>query len=412
MSMEQKRVEMPGLSQSSNTMDHVKTLALYCLPVISLFLSFLSYHWAIHTSNQLYRALFFVPYLFFAVFSFIESKRFDIFPALVSLWAQSVALNIIHITSVLFIEKWPSPPRDQLSPASLRSTYRLWSNPRLVPESNTLIIKNQTPGNEPPGVAIFLLRRLLKLALYYSLHTYAIPYLFTNTIGDLYPEDVNLSTPLAAATPRALAVRAWFAVYWIWESIAFLDGANALLSCAAVLAGLDRPADWPALFGRPAAACGLQGFWARFWHQLASRPYKSLARAVVKGIIGVNLPPAVSRALLALVVFFVSGLSHTAVSWHLGVRDMLDLRWFLLNFVGCMGERVGLSIVTCLARQAGYTRKLEVIERSWLGRMAGYLWVFLFFFWSVPLWRYPRLYEQLMVREWMFIFSLFENDLH
>lgn len=40
------------------------------------------------------------------------------------------------------------------------------------------------------------------------------------------------------------------------------------------------------------------------------------------------MPAPVSRMLLAFVVFFLSGLSHMAVSWHLGMRDTLDLQWF------------------------------------------------------------------------------------
>ncbi|KAI6084643.1 membrane bound O-acyl transferase family-domain-containing protein [Hypoxylon rubiginosum] len=393
-------------------MDRIKMLALCFLPVVNLLLSFLSCHWAIHTSNRLHRALFFAPFLCFAIFSFIESKHLYFFPALMSLWYQSVALNIVHIASILLVEKCPEPLQGQKSSpwsTSLRSTYRLWSNPRLLPETTTFPTNNKD-DSEVREITMFLLRRLSKLALYYFFNTYVIPLFLAQTIGELYPEDVNpaaLSAPFLNITARELVVRAWFAIYWIWESVAFLDGANAILASFAVLTGMDKPADWPPLFGHPLEVCGLQNFWSGFWHQLSSRPFKSLAQVVIKTIAstGVDLPLPVSRALLAFIVFLISGLSHTVVSWHLGVRDTLDLQWFLLNFAGCMVERSILSTVRYLAKQVGYTRELSVVERSWLGWMIGYIWLFAFFFWSVPLWKYPRLYEQLMIREWMLIFS-------
>ncbi|KAI1778603.1 membrane bound O-acyl transferase family-domain-containing protein [Hypoxylon cercidicola] len=283
-----------------------------------------------------------------------------------SLWAQSMAPNIVHIASLLFIERWPTPLEDQKNPpwsTSLRATYRLWGNPRLLSEASTSTIKNVEDGD---SLAVFLLLRLTKLTQYYLFHTYVIPCFFAETIVEIYPEDVDqtaLLTRLSDVTAREVVVRSWFAIYWIWESVAFLDGANAALASFAVLAGLDREADWPPLFGQPVAACGLLNFWSQFWHQLPSRPYKCFARAVI-GSAGSNVPTPISRALLAFVVFLLSGLSHMTVSWQLGMRDTLDLQWFLLNFVGCMVERVTLSTVRHLAKRAGCTRELKMIEQS------------------------------------------------
>lgn len=50
-------------------------------------------------------------------------------------------------------------------------------------------------------------------------------------------------------TAREVVVRTWVDMYWIWESIAFLDGANAALAFLAVLTGLDQEDGLPPLFG-------------------------------------------------------------------------------------------------------------------------------------------------------------------
>ncbi|KAI0010570.1 membrane bound O-acyl transferase family-domain-containing protein [Xylariaceae sp. FL0662B] len=381
-------------------------LTLCFIPIADLLLSFLFFHWALHTSDQCLRMFLFAFFLCFATLSFTTSRNFYyLFPDLTSLWAQSVALNIVHITSLLLIEKWPAPPRDQKNPSwssSLRATYRLWGNPQLLPEASKSTVDNEK--QEEP-LAVFLLLRVAKLPLYYYLHTRVMPCLFSETIVELFPDDVAqpaLLTGLHDVTAREVVVRSWVAVSWIWESLVFLDGANAALASFAVLTGLDRPADWPPLFGRPGAACGLRNFWSRFWHRLALRPYKSWAQVATSGM----APTPVSRTVLAFVVFLLSGLSHAAVSWRLGMRDTLDVQWFMLNFAGCLGETIVLSTVRNLAKRAGCARELAAIERSWLGRFVGFSWVFAFFFWSVPLWKYPRLHKGLTATErWMSIFS-------
>ncbi len=59
-----------------------------------------------------------------------------------------------------------------------------------------------------------------------------------------------------------------------------------------------------------------------------------------------------------------------------------------------------------LAKRSGWGRELSAIEKSWLGYAIGYVWVFAFFFWSVPMWRWPRLYDQLATAErWRSILS-------
>lgn len=102
-----------------------------------------------------------------------------------------------------------------------------------------------------------------------------------------------------------------------------------------------------------------------------------------------------SKLIVAFVVFVVSGLSHAAVAWQAGAPDpWLEVWWFVMIFLGCCAERVGLWCVRQVAKCAGLERELASVQQSWLGKVCGYTWVSVFFLWSVPKWKYPRLERQ------------------
>ena len=52
-----------------------------------------------------------------------------------------------------------------------------------------------------------------------------------------------------------------------------------------------------------------------------------------------------------------------------------------------------LSAIRGLAKSTGWFRELKMIEESWFGKFVGFAWVFGFFFWSVPKWKYPVLHS-------------------
>lgn len=394
-------------------MTDLDTLLLSLTPIKSILMAILAFHFSFHSSNNTTRLLLLPLFLYFTMLSFITSDKFFI-PSLTSLWAQSVALNIVHIISLLFIEKHPAPRLSNcqsiLQPSTFLTTLRFWSNPQLLPRARTRAapLPNQV-SPAPAPKSVFVLLRLAKLSLYYHIHTHILPALFSETIMEIYPLDVSetaLLSRLGRVSSREAVVRSYVALSWVWESIVFLDGANALLSLFGVLSGLDLPADWPSMFGGLDEVRGLRTFWARFWHRLASRPYKSCGRAVASGVASLSsraggrrlrwvASPRVQGTIVAFVVFLISGLSHAAVSWRLGMQDWLDVQWFLLNFVACLVETCFLSAVRHLAGRIRLAKQLEAVERSWLGRVVGYLWVFGFFFWSVPLWRFPRMHRVL-----------------
>lgn len=404
---------------TSITMAYLK-LFLSCLaPIEYMGLAILSFHFALHNPNKILRLVLLLPFLYFASHSFIASKKFFI-PALTSLWAQSVALNIVQILSLILIENHPAPHQESrlslFQPSSLMETWRIWCNPQLLSPARRSGSKKSVPENGPKSV--FVLLRVAKLLLYYSLHTYVLPAVFSETIVDIDAIDVAdsaLFSRLSDVSAREAVVRSYLAISWIWESLVFLDGANAILSLVAIISGLDSPADWPSMFGGVDQIRGLRSFWGNFWHRLAARPYGNVGRAVVSGLGSIPglrrndptfLGTQVQGMIIAFVVFLLSGISHAAVSWRLGMRDLLDVQWFLLNFIACAVEIYFVSTVEYFAHRAGLTKELRALEKSWLGRLASYLWVFSFFFWSVPMWRFPRIHRELAAMErWRLIWS-------
>lgn len=377
-------------------MQLLPSLVIWATPIAHLSVAILVFHFALHCPGRRSRLLLFLLFLYFAVLSFLASTNFP-FGFLASLWAQSMALNIVHVFSVLFIENKQAPykgKKDLLSTANICSTYRLWANPQLLPE----VKAKPSRSDQQVTRAVFLLLRLAKLGMYYCMYTLVLPIFYDETLGRILPSDVAQPALLARSawgiTPRETVMRSYVAISWVWNSLVFLDGANAALALFFVGIGFDQPDDWPQLFGSLSEARGLRNFWGRFWHKLAMRPYRNcglvISRTLVRLPCGKLLGRQMSDAVVAFVVFLLSGLSHAAVSWRLGVHDLLDVKWFLLNFAACFIEKLVLSLMRHIAARRGLEREWKMIERSWLGTLVAYGWVFGFFFWSVPLWVYPR----------------------
>lgn len=156
-----------------------------------------------------------------------------------------MALYILHIISLLHIEKSPSPNSSaQLSTQQytasnqrrhfdLRATYKLWGNPQLLPQ---IKVTDAHSSPEAESYPVFFFLRLVKLPIYYYLYSHIIPSLFLQTIVQIYPEDVSpiqqtLLRRFQEVTARELVIRGYTATIWILESVIFLDGANAILAC-------------------------------------------------------------------------------------------------------------------------------------------------------------------------------------
>ena len=373
------------------------------VPPIFLLLSATLFGIILHSDNSVKRRYLSLPFLATSWLSLASHQQFWFSSELLSLWNLSVLLYVLHSISLLYIEKATvSKPPPGLSAYryyrhEVSSTYRLWGNPRLLPKA--IETRNSS------SLIQFIIHRALKLTFYYFAHTTLLPNLHNLIIGPLSPSDVNrhqsslLVLSSSASTLRSLVIRAHTSIYWIWESLVFLDGANALLSLlSVVILRIDSPGDWPPLFGSPSSATSLSNFWSKFWHRLPARPYKNIGRFVAVDLLGLRPRSTPCNLLIAAIVFALSGGIHSFITWQGGYRDWWrEVAWYMLNFGGCTAERLVKHGVRRVAKKMGWSAQLKRIEGSCIGSLIGYVWVLVFFMWSVPFWKYPRMLMQTQV---------------
>lgn len=197
-------------------------------------------------------------------------------------------------------------------------------------------------------------------------------------------------------TARETLMRAFWAFYWAWCSFAMLDAADAALSIISVVVfRLDRPEDWPPLFGSLSEAYSIRRFWGKFWHRLVVRPYSNFGRYAARRIVGLRPDSKAERMTTLFAVFFLSGVAHGVVAWwELGqcAYWTRDVAWFCGNFLAGALEVVVARVFRQCTLKMGWTNHWRhVNESSGLLRAVGFAWVFGFFFWSVPKWMWPKL---------------------
>lgn len=327
-------------------------------------------------------------------------------PGVPLVWGQALTGYVLHTISTLHLRKIP-PPYPSV-PCSMTLGFntcldfgyfrRIWLNPRLIRTHPTNQTSQERPKKQSRGV--FLVLQLSKLLIYYIVQAHISPALFDEVIIDILPDDVapsqqSLLRPLDEFTARECLNVTFVTFSSFWTTFVYLDGTNALMGAFFVMIGLDDPEDWPPLFGDLRQAVGLRNFWSRFWHTLPMKPYRSIGEYISLRILR-QLPQSFShKATIALVAFGLSGAAHALIDWQRDTPDWhLNIYWFLLNFLGCMGESLFVKTLRQLARRARQENDLRTLEESWLGRLIGYVWVCVFFCWTVPMWRFPEIHRQ------------------
>lgn len=94
-------------------------------------------------------------------------------------------------------------------------------------------------------------------------------------------------------------------------------------------------------------------------------------------------------------VFFLSGVAHGIVAWwELGecAYWTRDVAWFCGNFVAGALEVVVVRVLRRCALRMGCEQTWRQLSESCvISKTLGFIWVFCFFFWSVPKWMWPKL---------------------
>lgn len=369
------------------------------------------------------------PFIFlFAGLSFRHLSKLPSWLGLDSLWGLFITIYVAHITAALYTEKWTLASTEEpstimpggsecrslmQSKMDFRAAYRIWSNPRRL---DLLHDKITTAGGQrgSSSMRYFIFVRAAKLCCYAIIHQVISSQIFPGcfrpmSIDDFSPRRErylsriirsNLFATIPSSTTgditlRETLLRAFLAIDWAMAAYLVLEGCHHVFALLFVcVLRLDSPADWPPLFGDIRQITSIRRFWGGFWHRLAVGPYGSHASAFSQKIAGFKRGSKSDKFCVTFCIFLCSGLAHSAVSWQMGQRCGVwrDVAWFMANFVAGAAEAGVQSVCATLARSVGWGRAYDGFASGRWGKVFGVLWVFAFFFWSVPKWQFPKIY--------------------
>ncbi|KAJ5178136.1 uncharacterized protein N7500_000835 [Penicillium coprophilum] len=330
-----------------------------------------------------------------------------------SLWGLLLCIWVGHSTSLLFIEDlrvWEDGDYlgriSKLAPHIPGKYYKglkLWNNPLLLGTSYQFV-KIPKSAACSPSLARFTVLRLGKVAAYVGAYFYIKSHVFPAAFIPLRIDEFGplhqvyfrrLSSQIVPITLRETLMRCAFVLWWTFSAVAMLDSAHAALSLLSVsLLRFDEPSEWPPIFGSLGQAWTIRRFWGKFWHQIVRRTYTNYGECISRKILVLQPRSLPDKVLIIFVIFFLSGVSHAAVSWQLGDHCgwPLDIWWFCTNFVAGLLEVVVTQLFRALMKKVGKKSQLKWLDESIWSRVFGFVWVFSFMFWSIPKWQYPKLY--------------------
>lgn len=207
----------------------------------------------------------------------------------------------------------PSDPRDTTR-IKYQRRFRLL-NARLI---NALSTNTVSPEKSKQSRLVFLILQNSKLLIYYVMQTTISPALFDEILIDILPSEVapyqqSLWRPLDGFMARECLNVIFVTLSAFWTTLVYLDGTNSPLAMVSVTIGLDEPEDWPPLFGDLSQAIGLRRFWSRFWHNLPTKPYRSVGEFVSLRVFNWEPGPFAHKLTIALVAFGLSDATHAIV---------------------------------------------------------------------------------------------------
>lgn len=350
---------------------------------------------------------------------YLSLQKADSWPGdLGSLWSLLLFVWLTHSTSLFFLEKnnvWVEAGNSadncgtiiRYVPKKYHAPLRLWNNPRLIGTTRQARLKYQQSKYEAHGLLSFTSIRLAKLITYVWLNTYGCTLVFSSLVGSIQLEDFDLVhrsffrrllrlSPLSAPiTEHEVRMRAVFVSLWVIAVVTKLDAAHTVLSLIAVtIIRLDQPCEWPPLFGSFYDVWNIRRFWGTFWHQISLRAYQNYAQVFVRNVCFLRPGSWEEKVGKIFVIFLLSGVIHAMSSWGLGDRCSwpLDIWWFCTNFIGGGLEAAVEKALRLFANCLGKDDLYKFLIRSVWIKLLGFLWVYLFLFWSIPKWQYAKMH--------------------
>ena len=335
------------------------------------------------------------PLLFGSAYASLSASHYlDALPSVNTLWGLFTCIWILHATSILFIDKITIPR----GAPPWTAAYKIWMNPRRQLDWDSIISRKQNTNST--SIAPFIIKRLFKAGTCCVLQFCIIgPSVYLNfsftshdfgRVQEIFIRRLIWSDYGPSITPREIQTRILLSVYWIWLTYLMLDVCHILLSVFFVIFRVDTPEEWQPLFGSVGEAYGVRRFWAKFWHQLTTPCCASSGRLVTR-LLGFKPASSFEKCFIAFWTFFLSAIYHFVADWMAGepCRPMNDLFFFLINFLVVTVEIFVASVWTRVSNvEIGRGKYSNASKRQ---KFAGFIWLLLFFFWSVPKWQYSKL---------------------
>ncbi|KAJ5090746.1 hypothetical protein N7532_009430 [Penicillium argentinense] len=350
---------------------------------------------ALNTSqpNRLYFCL---PIVLCGAIGFLASKELDdILPGLGQLWGHAIVSHVIHNTAVLYIDKWTLQPSHERQGWDIHAAYKICVNPQLLGTHQE--VPHARPVSTSPSRFAFLRKRLGQLLVLQVLNEFVITPAYILSFAPISAEDFSPTKMVyfrrlllgPSVTKFETMLRAAFSVRWIWDNyIGLCYAQTALAILFSVILHWDEPWEWRPFFGSPLEAWNMRRFWGIFWHRLVYRPYTKWGLWFSRKVLRIPYGSRAEKASVVMLVFLLSGAIHALVTWHAtGCGYWGDIQWFLLNGFVVAGETIVVKPLSrCFSTEENRARRV-----LWF-RLAGYVWVFTFLFWSVPKWEYGKIY--------------------
>jgi hypothetical protein len=370
-------------------------------------------------SSQPCRAALFVLLVTFALLAFHGINEVTNSPEQADVLGLFILIYISHMGCVLLVEKHTlTVGKARASWRRWKSAYRMMFNARWIGTERLapdICVRSSSGANrERPkyhdehgnipvvhkkGEAallsrrvMFLIQRLVSsssifglnclwrfLLAPHPLHYHPLEY------SDFRPTKQTYIRRLYHVTARESIIRLMVVFNFVWSAWALFTGLHDVLAILFVGIGLDEPDDWPQLYGRVDQAYTLRRFWGKFWHRLVYRSYTGYGIVLSETVIRLPRSSFLGKLLVNFVVFFLSGVVHALVTWKLGFTCGYweDIEWFCLNFLGVLVEECMQWVIN---------KGFRLGKQSTRWKRIGYVWVFGFFFWSLPKTQYPKVF--------------------
>ena len=309
------------------------------------------------------------------------------------IYAFTSIVTITHTTSVLYIEEWSVPPPKTKSGEkwNVPTAFKLWMDPRRI-----TYIKVQSDVESPTQYQrlIFVIRGLSQILILSVIYT-AIELLLLL----LDPSPSNFALPnqtyVHFRLDRQAIFRTVYAFHWAWLTFLILTVAHTIMSIIFVgILQFDAPSEWPSLYGSPLKFTSVRSFWGQFWHRLGSPSQASYGRLFSRRVLKLSANGSTEKVFLAFWIFLVSGITHVFLSWKTEPKaddHFSDMRFLIVNFLGGVVE--SLVVKWAKGGRWGKVKKQGVFEE-----FIGFLWVFFFFYVTVPPYQFPVLYKTAVER--------------